>query len=401
MSRSIHTTRRDLEEELLWDRDGERAERLREQLRRKRAVKWQVWEERHTAFPPLPTSVDGLPVEVLDYGPHIVYGASEADVRAVLRRLPPGSVDGLAGVWFSLVREAQEDEGDADPYTGRVGFEYVPGAWTIAVGGRYTPDGSSITLVGQVVDPDHPLRDLLVMLRRIETLSVLVHEVAHHVDQTTRVARGRWRADEECKAEEYADMRMLEWTRKIVLPYLEERYPDEVARLLGWIERHGGVRLSLETVADDPTDVMAHFFPCSRAVHELMRCVLEERDPFDVRVAFAEELWLCDLHDELETVLDGILAEAPANRRALLTKSDLLRVRERMGEAEALVRQLIDAEPDDPRAWDRLTRIHRDRQDWEALVASATRFAELADDPCERNYALRLRARACAALVTE
>jgi hypothetical protein len=96
---------------------------------------------------------------------------------------------------------------------------------------------------------------------------------------------------------------MLEWTRKIVLPYLEERYPDEVARLLGWIERHGGVRLSLETAADDPTDVMAH----------------------------------------------GILAEAPANRRALLTKSDLLHIRERMGEAEALVRQLIDAEPDDPR----------------------------------------------------
>src|SRR5215217_622203 len=107
MSRSIHTTRRDLEEELLWDRDGERAERLREQLRRKRAVKWQIWEERHTAFPPLAISFDGLPVKVLDYGPHIVYGASEADVRAVLRRLPPGSVDGLAGVSFSLVREAE------------------------------------------------------------------------------------------------------------------------------------------------------------------------------------------------------------------------------------------------------------------------------------------------------
>jgi hypothetical protein len=72
MSRRIHTTPRDLEEELLWDRDGERAERLREQLRRKREVKWQVWEERHTAFPPRPTSVGGLPVEVLDYRPHIV-----------------------------------------------------------------------------------------------------------------------------------------------------------------------------------------------------------------------------------------------------------------------------------------------------------------------------------------
>ena len=131
---------------------------------------------------------------------------------------------------------------------------------------------------------------------------MLVHEVAHHVDHTTRVARGRWRADEERKVEEYADTRMLEWTRGIVLPYLEERYPDEVERLLGWIERHGGVRLSLETVADDPTDVMAHFFPCSAAVHELMKCVLEEMDPFDVRVEFAEELWLCDLHDELETV---------------------------------------------------------------------------------------------------
>ena len=75
-----------------------------------------------------------------------------------------------------------------------------------------------------------------------------------------------------------------------------------------------------------------------------------------------------------------------------------------MGEAEALVRQLIDEEPDDPRAWDRLTRIHKDGQDWEALVASATRFAEvaeLADELFERNYALKLRARALAELVTE
>lgn len=123
MASSIHTTRRDLVEELLWDGDGRRAERLRDQLRRKRSIKRNVREGRRAAaLPSVPTSVDGLPVEVLDDGPEIVYGASEADVRTVLRRLPLGSIDGLAGVRLSLARDGEEAEGDADPFTGRLGF---------------------------------------------------------------------------------------------------------------------------------------------------------------------------------------------------------------------------------------------------------------------------------------
>ena len=395
MSRSIHTTRRDLEVETLWGGDGKRAQRLREQLQRKRSIKWNVREERHAAAaPPVPTSVEGLPVEELDRGPYMVYGATEEDVREVLRRLPAGSIDGLAGVWFSLARDAEEDEGDADPYTGRLGFEYVPGAWTISVSGRYRPHGAPIILVGDVVDPAHPMRGLLATLLRIHALMVLVHEVAHHVDHTRRVARGRWRADEEEKVEDYADTRMLEWTREVVLPYLEERHLEAVQQLLDWIERHGGVRLSLEMLADDPTDPMFRLFPCAGAVHRLMECVLEGMDPVDARAEFAEELWLCDLHDELATVLDGILAEAPDHRQALLTKSDLLRARERADDAEALIRWLIDADPEDQQAWERLARIHRDRFDWEALVGSASRLYELSDEPSECEHALYLRARA-------
>lgn len=373
-------------------RDGKRAERLREQLRRKRSIKRNVREERRIAQPAVPTPLESLPIETLDRGAHIVYGVDEDDVRTVLERLPPGTIDGLAGIRLSLARD---DEGDADhavpdPFTGRLGFEYLPGAWAIPVAGFYRIDGASITLVGHVVDPEHPLRDLLIALQRIDALSVLVHEVAHHVDHMTRVARGRWRADEEDKVEEYADKRTAEWTRSIALPYLEERHPAETGRLLDWIERHGGVRLSLATLADDADDPMSRFFPCSGAVQHLMGCVLEHTDPVDTRAAFAEELWLCDLHDALAVVLDGVLADAPDHRDALLTKCRLLFVRGDADGAEAIARGLSDADPEDPAAWDRLAEIQEDRFDWQGALASASRLFELTGD----HFAAALRARA-------
>ena len=363
-------------------RDGKRAERLREQLRRKRSIKRNVREERRIAQPAVPTPLESLPIETLDRGAHIVYGVDEDDVRTVLGRLPPGTIEGLAGVRLSLARDEEGDAGHAvpDPFTGRLGFEYVPGAWAIPVAGYYRIRGASITLVGHVVDPEHPLRDLLVALQRIDALSVLVHEVAHHVDHMTRVARGRWRADEEDKVEEYADKRTAEWTRSIALPYLEERHPAETERLLDWIEWHGGVRLSLQTLADDADDPMSRFFPCSGAVQQLMGCVLEHTDPLDTRAAFAEELWLCDLHDDLAVVLDGVLADAPDHRDALLTKCRLLVVRGDADGAEAIARGLSDADPDDPAAWNRLAEIQADRLDWEGLLVSASRLCELTGD---------------------
>lgn len=135
---------------------------------------------------------------------------------------------------------------------------------------------------------------------------------------------------------------------------------------------------------------MSRFFPCSGAVHNLMGCVLERTDPVDTRAAFAQELWLCDLHDELAVVLDGVLAEAPDHREALLTNSRLLFVRGDADGAEAIARGLIDADPEDPAAWARLAQIQEDRFDWEGLLASASRLFELTGD----FHSAGLRARA-------
>src|SRR6478735_1223105 len=359
MSRSIHTTRRDLAEELLWDPHGERAERMRAELRRKRSIKRSVLQERHTPPRPGVSPGESIPVVERDAAPHIVYGASEADIRAVMERLPRATTDGLSGIELTLARDEEVEDGDPDPYTGRRSVEPVPGMWRTFLAGRHYE--GRIQLVGSVVEPEHPLRDLIATNLRLHALATLVHELAHYVDHMTRVSRGRWRADERRKLEDYADERQLAWPREVVIPYLEERYPDDVEALLGWIERNGGVRVSLATIAGDPTNPHEMVWTFRTGLDELMKCVLEGMNPVDARAEFGRELWVCDLHDELSVVVQGILAERPGHHGALLLQAELLDVRDRVDEAEALIRTVLAQDPASERAWMQLTQIQSAR----------------------------------------
>ncbi len=74
-----------------------------------------------------------IPIHVRDDGAHVHHLATPEDLVAVMRRLPPGVVDGVAAIVLSLGRAAQapddddEDVGDErapDPFsTGRLGHE--------------------------------------------------------------------------------------------------------------------------------------------------------------------------------------------------------------------------------------------------------------------------------------
>ncbi|HEX6036518.1 hypothetical protein [Longimicrobium sp.] len=246
MSRSIHMTRRRFSALL---RRGAPEEQVREalaELRTKHFAKRDIARERRTEVHPLPLPrLDALPVQVRDVGPHVLHAASPADVRAVLARLPAGTVDGLAGVRLSLGpfdqrRRARREGLDlpADPFTGRLGVEVADGIWCGLVRGTYRPRRALIDVYAHVVaDPTGPEWPSWRWILRLEALRTLVHEAAHHHDHACRTARGRWRAEAGERAEAYARARTAEWTRTAVLPYLAARYPDGVELLRAHVAR--------------------------------------------------------------------------------------------------------------------------------------------------------------------
>src|SRR5436190_1132898 len=108
MSRSIHRTRRDLEEARRSDfADAQEhealLEQLEEQLKRKRRIKEEIVEERHRGdMPLLPTPIEAVPILVQDEHEFVHYPSSPADIRAIIRRLPIGVMDGIQSITLCL-----------------------------------------------------------------------------------------------------------------------------------------------------------------------------------------------------------------------------------------------------------------------------------------------------------
>jgi hypothetical protein len=296
-------------------------------------------------------------VRVSDRGGFVHFPASTDDVREVLRRLPRGVTDGLARIDLRLGALTQEEKADStdlrDPHVGRLGAERFPGAWTGWVLGQYGPDTAEIELFACVFDPAHPLRSVWEPLMRLDALSTLAHEVAHHHDHTCRRARGRWRASGHDRVERYAQERQDVWTREIVIPYLRERYSDEIREVERWIERHGGISLPFEELFDDPRvtawrgtrKAATVFFRMDAALRRLMEDVLAGKPEWEYRLGFATELHYQDRFTEALEMVDAILRERPDDPRLLVERADLLVHLERHAEALALAEPLAPPIP--------------------------------------------------------
>lgn len=247
MSRSIHTTHREFDRLIRDGAPDDEIQPVFDALRTKRRVKRAIGRERRGVPRPASsaTSPDALPLRVDDAGPHVHHAASPEDVREVLRRLPPGTTDGLAGVvckmgeFEQLKRSRQRPwVEEPDPHTGRLGYPLADGIWCGIVRGRYSPRRSMIEIYAHVVadtdDIDWPFWRWML---RYETLRTLLHEVGHHVDAVHRVARGRWRAGPGRHAEAYARDRERAWSRSVLEPYVLERYPEGDALMNAYAER--------------------------------------------------------------------------------------------------------------------------------------------------------------------
>ena len=100
MSRSIHRTRRELEDLERGDAaDSERRVReltkLHNELQKKRRIKSQVRNLRRSSGEPVPTSVEAIPIREFEASRHNHYPATPNDIRAVLRSLPAGTSVGV------------------------------------------------------------------------------------------------------------------------------------------------------------------------------------------------------------------------------------------------------------------------------------------------------------------
>jgi tetratricopeptide (TPR) repeat protein len=415
LSRSRHVTHaalRRLEKEDV-SRPERRAEMMREllgEMREKRATKAAVRRERRRAPGHAPTPAELVPIRVRAGGPFLHHPAGEDDVREVLRRLPPGVVDGLAAIDLHPGVETQaesaaaaEVELDGDPLTGRQGYERYPGVWAGRVLGRYRALAAEIELYAFVHDPAHPRRAVWEPVLRLEALATLAHEVAHHHDHTCRVARGRWTARGKERVERYAEARQHEWTHAVILPYLRERYADEIREVERWIERHGGIAIPFEQLADDPRVTLRNgkmnadrlIFTMQVALERLIHSVDAGKPAWECRLGFARELDYHGRCDQAMEIVDGVLRERPDEPEARVQRAEILCRMDRPAEALEIAEALTAEDPSSADAWEVRLDALRGLERWPAVIAAATRLLELAEaagDRWKSFQALRQRA---------
>ena len=370
MSRSEHATRRERRD------PGD--------LERKRRIKALIVAERQR--PPAvgipPVSGDAVSIEVLDQGPFTHYPASADDLRQLMNRLPTGCADGLSRIELRLAPPDEPDADDdrpLDPWLGRFRRAHMAGVFAGRVLGSYAPATARVRLHGYVYDPAIPHRGVIELYLRLRMLATFVHELGHHHDFSHRVARGRWRADDDEEVEIHAEAIEHAWTCDHVVPYLEDAYPAEVDELRRWLEQHGGGALPLEMLVGDPRttrggDGERLFFTVGAAFERLLADVAAGETAPATQIHLANELHYGRHYDEALAILAGVLAAQPDHPGALALRADIFVHEERYDEADVIAQQLLarDATHDD--AWCIVRDIAAARGDWTTVRDATSRL---------------------------
>jgi tetratricopeptide (TPR) repeat protein len=375
LSRSEHATRRDRRD------PGD--------LDRKRRIKGLIAAERNQPRAPMPpVSGDAVPIEIVDHGPFVHYPSSVEDLRNVMHRLPPGSLNGLSRIELRLAEPDDDPDRDdaepADPFVGRLRHEVAPGVFSGRVLGRYFADGARIELFAYVYDPAVRDRVIIELYLRMKMLATFIHELGHHHDLSARVARGRWRADDPQEREIHAEAIEHAWTRDCVVPYLEEAYPAEVDELRCWLEQHGGVALPLDVLLGDPRTTLGVdgerlFFGVNSAFESLLEAVARGETAPATQIQLANELHYGLNYDEALAILVHVLERTPDHADALALRADIFVHQGRYDEAQAIARGLLARDPVDPEAWRVVRDVAEARGDWAAVLQAASRLGAPSD----------------------
>lgn len=397
MARSFHTTRRELEEAkrqqyVLKEQREAHLKQLDEALEKKRSAKKHSLADRGEKPSPLATLPEQVPIRIIETGPYIHYPATAEDMLAVLRMLPAGVLDGIKSIELCLGAEQQESTTpfdtplEQDPYVGRRGYELIPGVYHGQCLGSYWPEKSGIWLLAYVYDAALPDREMWEWYMRFHALRTLVHELAHHYDCTNRIARGRWRGDNEERVEYYAEYNSYCWTRDIVIPYLETTYPCQAQQFSAWLQYHGGVAIPLSSIIDKPSPMKngermygsSNIFTLESIIESLAGDVVKG-DPVAVtRLDFARGLHYGEAYAPALQILDDLLAEQPDNLEIVTLQADIYVHQERYDEAEQLARQVVEVNPEIEDAWLVLANVSEAKKDAVKLLEAIEQAIALA-----------------------
>jgi tetratricopeptide (TPR) repeat protein len=323
-------------------------------------------------LPPQPVNADQVPIFVDDEAPYLVHPADEDDIRAILRRLPPGSLDGLQAI--RLCVDHKEARGEAtvrDPYTGRLRHEVIPGVYSSSTAGYYDRSIATIRLFGCLCDP--ATLGPFALLLKMDALRTLVHEVAHHFDNTFRKKRNRW--DVRDKNEMWAERIEGEQAAEIVAPYVAERYSMECKELRSWTKEHGGAALSPLVFLDNDDDDES---TSRRALMTLVRSVRTGGDRDEMGIAFARDLHLSGDNDEARRAVERVLSRRPDAAEALAVSACITQCMDRDHKAaEALCQRAIASDPACLEAWKVLARGQAIQKKWQGAAQACERALAL------------------------
>lgn len=94
----------------------------------------------------------------------------------------------------------------------------------------------------------------------------------------------------------YAEHREHEWTSSHILPYLENKYPQDMAQLRAWLRQTLGVEIPVTLLAGEVRATgknggirISSFFSTSSAFEDLVESVAKGEDLMKTRLQFARE----------------------------------------------------------------------------------------------------------------
>lgn len=411
MSRSFHTTRKDVgrEEDHRYSSDSTRVDninKLKAELEKKHTTKWQTKSLRNDNISLPITPIDAIPIEIKDSSKYLHYPAGPADIIGLLKRMPQGIVDGLSKITLCLGRpyeHKRDDFGsdeftpDFDPFLGREGNCVFDGVYRGSTFGIYYLRKSEIRLFGYVYDANLKNRRMWEVYFRLRMLMTFVHEIGHHYDLSFRIARGKWRFDDDDKIEIYAEHMQHEWVREYVIPYLKETYPQEIEQLNAWMAENIGFVCPLEMLAGDPRARakngairVSSLFCTPSAFERFVDGLLKGKDEDEVRLEFADELHMAEEYNMALQIIASLLKQQPEWSKALLLKAEIYGHIEKYGEEIQLAQQVLTREPESLRALDIMADGYEGLKEWEKVLALCERIMELCgkEDPAQYAFAL-------------
>jgi tetratricopeptide (TPR) repeat protein len=389
MSRSIHVTHHQLEEARKFrftnrEEHSNKIKKMSGQLGKKRLIKRLLKAESpHLATFAPPVDSTTIPIRLKETGPYIHYPASIEDVQQVLKRLPPSVLNGLTSIEFCL--EAHEapfdsENDEIDPFINRPGQLILPGIYNGLYLGTYTPNTATIRLFAYVYDPAIANREMWELYLRLHMLSSLLHEIAHHFDHLSRVARGRWLAWETEKTEIYARKIEYDWLQTYVIPYIEEAYPVQLQVLNNWIAQYCTISLALLLLAGDPRTrskgggitTPGLFGSSATAFETFVLGLNNNEDLTEIRLRFARDLHYNEVYAEALQILTNILVEKPSYLKAMALQGDIYVHQGKYVEAQVVANQILKLDAIYVDAWEVLCDAYEHLADWTNLEISTT-----------------------------